>query len=49
MMKLDKGEKLIARGYGYKVHQRNGDYYIDTGRGMAWNYGPTLEAVAEFL
>jgi hypothetical protein len=49
MMKLEKGEKLVARGYGYKVYQRGNDYYIDTGRAMAWNYGPTLEAVAEFL
>ncbi len=49
MMKLEKGEKLVARGYGYKVYQRGNDYYIDTGRAMAWNYGQTLEAVAEFL
>ena len=49
MMKLDKGEKLVARGYGYRVYQYKGDYYIDTGRAMAWNYGPTLEGVVEFL
>ena len=47
-MKLEKGEKLICRGYGYMVYRFRGRFYVDLGKPIIHSY-ETLVGVAETL